>query len=201
MVNVFASSLRAIVFDLDEGDEIWLRKLRYHGFTNEDIDAIVSEITSCSNWQCDNDGIICSEDEGAQFSMSYSVAKQWYTNSWVSQEGIPNVLYTKQGSLAGTPFADLAYTFAMSRVLNCFRSSMRIDGLCSNVNVNGNDHNVGDVSFVDDVTVLIVEMAPAILEKVVKVTALAVNVFASFSMELNFAAGKTFQRKGEIQGY
>ena len=60
---------------------------------------------------------------------------------------------------------------------------MRIDGLCSNVNVNGNDHNVGDVSFVDDVTVLIVEMALATLEKVllhigytVRIRAVALDV-------------------------
>ena len=165
--------------------------MRFHGFTNEDIDTIVSEVKSCSNWQCDNDGIIRSEEDGAQFSMSYSVARQWYTNSWVSQEGIPNVLYTKQGSLAGTPFVDLAYTFAMSRVLKCFRSSMQIDGLSSKVNVNGNEHDVGDVSYVDDVTVLIVVLAPAILEKVSNVIALAINLFASFSMELNFAAGKS----------
>ena len=56
--------------------------------------------------------------DGEPYDLSYSVAKSWYTNTCVSQEGIPNVMHTDQGLLDGTPFADLAYTFAMSRVLN-----------------------------------------------------------------------------------
>ena len=65
-------------------------------------------------------------------------------------------MLTDQGSLAGTPFADLAYTFAMSRVLIVFRSFIAICSLDSKIEVTGIIHKAENVSFVDDVTVLIV---------------------------------------------
>ena len=61
----------------------------------------------------------------------------------------------------------------------------------SHIEVNGTHHKVEDVSFVDDVTVLIVDDAHGIIEKVCAVTIVAVNTFAGFGMDLNFAAGKS----------
>ena len=91
--------------------------------------------------------------------------------------------------LAGTPFPDLAYTFAMSRVLSVFRNSLAICHLESHIEVNGTHHKVEDVSFVDDVTVLMVDDANGIIDKVCAVTSIAVNTFAGFGMDLNFPAG------------
>ena len=146
----------------------------------------MESVRSCANWQCDNNGIISEPSHGENYDLSYSLAKTWYTNTWVSQEGISKVLLTDQGSLAGTPFADLAYTFAMSRVLTVFRNSIALCNLESSIDVNGNNHKVEDVSFVDDVTVLIIDDAHGILDKIVSVTTIAVNTFAGFGMDLNF---------------
>ena len=100
-------------------------------------------------------------------------------------------MLTDQGSLAGTPFVDLAYTFAMSRVLTVFRNSIALCNLESSIDVNGNNHKVEDVSFVDDVTVLIIDDAHGILDKIVSVITIAVNTFAGFGMDLNFSAGRS----------
>ena len=100
-------------------------------------------------------------------------------------------MVTEQGSLAGTPFADLAHTFAMSRVLSVFRKSLSIANLESHVQVGATSHKVEDVSFVDDVTVLVVDSASSIISKVEAVTVIAVNTFAGFGMDLNFSAGKS----------
>ena len=100
-------------------------------------------------------------------------------------------MLTDQGSLAGTPFADLAYTFAMSRVLTVFRNSICIANLESHVRVGEATHKVEDVSFVDDVTVLVVGNADSIIDKVSAVTVIAVNTFAGFGMDLNFSAGES----------
>ena len=100
-------------------------------------------------------------------------------------------MVTEQGSLAGTPFADLAYTFAMSRVLSVFRKSLSIANLESHVQVGETSHKVEDVSFVDDVTVLVVDSASSIISKVEAVTVIAVNTYAGFGMDLNFSAGKS----------
>ena len=56
------------------------------------------------------------------------------------------------GSLAGTLSIDLTYTLAMSRVLSFFRNSLAICNLESHIEVNGPNHKVEDVSFVDDVS-------------------------------------------------
>ena len=105
---------------MNDGDEAWFHKLASHGFTDADICSIVDSVTACSNWNVDSKGVIVSLQHGEPYDLSLSLAKTWYTNTWVSQEGIPNVMLADQGSLAGTPFADLAYTFAMSRVFCVF---------------------------------------------------------------------------------
>ena len=46
-----------------------------------------------------------------------------------------------------------------------------------------------DVSFVDDVTVMVVEEASKIIDKVCSATAIAVNTFGGFGMDLNFLPG------------
>ena len=107
------------MFDIDEGDEAWLKKLKANGFSNEDIDAIVSHVKSCADWEVNADGNICDDDES--IGLSRNLTEQFFKNTWASQEGIPHVLLTSQGSLAGTPFADLVYTFAMARVLSCLQ--------------------------------------------------------------------------------
>ena len=67
-----------------------------------------------------------------------------------------------------------------------FRNSLAICSIESHVDVNGTRHKVDDVSFVDDVTVLIVDDAHGIIDKVSAVTTIAVNTFAGFGMDLNF---------------
>ena len=91
-----------------------------HGFSDEDINSIVASGRACANWKVENQGTIVPPQQGEKYDLSLGLAKTWYTNTWISQEGIPNVMLTDQCSLAGTPFADLAYTFAMSRVLCVF---------------------------------------------------------------------------------
>ena len=79
----------------------------------------------------------------------------------------------------------------MSRVLTVFRNSIAICNIESHIHVNGTSHKVEDVSFVDDVTVLVIEDAGNIIDKVCAVTVIAVNTFAGFGMDLNFSAGKS----------
>ena len=167
VISAFACLLKCIVFDTEAVDEAWLRKLNHHGFSQEDISSIVESVRACSNWKVDNQGIIAPPEQGEQYDVSLGVAKSWYTNTWISQEGTSRVMLTDQGSLAGTPFADLAYTFAMSRVLSVFRNSLAICHLESHIEVNGTHHKVKGVSFVDDVTVLIVDDAYGVIDKFV----------------------------------
>ena len=58
VISAFASLLRCIVFDFEDGDEAWFSKLTQHGFSEADILSIVESVRKCANWQCDNEGII-----------------------------------------------------------------------------------------------------------------------------------------------
>ena len=40
LASAFATILRRIIFDVDSGDEAWLRKPRQTGFSREEIDYI-----------------------------------------------------------------------------------------------------------------------------------------------------------------
>ena len=55
------------------------------------------------------------EVPGTYNGLAFNLAQQWYTNTWTSQEFVPNVTNTTAGSAAGTPLADLIYSLAVSR--------------------------------------------------------------------------------------
>lgn len=79
VTNAFATLLRHIVFDIDQGDEAWLRGLASAGFSEADIGAIYDHIKGMDWVESFSDDAI-----------SYSLSKQWYTNTWASHEFIPN---------------------------------------------------------------------------------------------------------------
>ena len=75
VISAFASLLRCIVFDTEAADEAWLHKLTSHGFSQDDIDNIISSVKACSNWQVDNHGLIVPQEEGEQYDISLGLAK------------------------------------------------------------------------------------------------------------------------------
>ena len=130
VVAAFAQMLRRIVFRTDDGDEAWLASLAAAGFSEEDISIIYSTICS-SDWvgaMLDS----CNADAASSsIPMDFRFVEQSFSNGWVSQDYIPNILQVTKGSGAGTPFADLVYSMAMSRVLIHMRKVMEDDGLSS----------------------------------------------------------------------
>ena len=109
VVNAFASLLRRIVFSFDEGDEAWLSKLRATGFTDEDVSALYESLISF-DWE-ETFSSVSSENTSQSKLLSYRLAEQIYTNSWVSQEYLKNIIRVTRGSSAGYPLAGLVYTF------------------------------------------------------------------------------------------
>ena len=135
VVNAFASLLRRIVFSFDEGDEAWLSKLRATGFTNEDVSAIYESPISF-DWE-ETFSSVSSENTSQSKLLSYRLAEQIYTNSWVSQEYLKNIIRVTRGSSAGYPLADLVYSLAMARVLLSLRSTLADTGLQSSIGLGG----------------------------------------------------------------
>ena len=122
VVSAFATLLRRIVFDVDQGDEAWFRKLHDAGFSSDDVELIYAHIRNYA-WSQGFQGDARATANG----LTFKLAEQWYINTWASHEFIPNVISTTAGSGAGTPLADLVYSLAMARVLTTVRRSLDHD--------------------------------------------------------------------------
>ena len=116
-----------------------------------------------------------------------------YTNTWTSHEFIPNVTHTTAGSAAGTPFADLIYSLAMSRVLKTMRRSLHNEGLVTSLKMpdSGEEIPLADVSFVDDMALPIVCPAAMLVNHIADVCGIVYLTFLMYGMELNFLPGKS----------
>ena len=88
-----------------------------------------------------------------------NLTQQWFTNTWTSQEYIPNITYTTAGSAAGTPLADLLYSISMSRVIVTMRKALHAERLDFRLDIGGQQFPLKDVSFVDDMALPIVSTA------------------------------------------
>ena len=163
MCCAFATLLRRIVFDIDLGDEDWLRKLSSSGFTREEIYYIYDFIKSnCVSATLEG-------DPGTFNNLAFNLAQQWYTNTWTSQEFIPHATTTTAGSAAGTPMADLIYSLAMSRVLKTMRLSLLNEGLSSSLVFPDKSIPLKDVSFVDDMALPLVARASDLVRRIADV--------------------------------
>jgi len=190
VIAAFATLLRRIIFNVEEGDEQWLRSLKHAGFDEPAIKSIYDHV-------CDHEWVnqvledISSKDPFDPTAIDFNLMEQFYTNSWVSQDCIPNVLNIVNGSSAGTPLADLVYGLCMARVLSLLRDSLRADKLSSSIAIGGKHFDVKDVSYVDDVAMPVLAPACNLMEKVATIANCAYAVFASFGMALNFNPGKS----------
>ncbi len=93
VTSAFATLLRRIIFDVDQGDEHWLRKLPASGYSDEDIDAVLNFM---------KDRVLTNSCDACD-RFVLNLTEQWCTNTWSSQEYIPNITCTTAGSAAGTP--------------------------------------------------------------------------------------------------
>ena len=186
--NAFATLLRRIVFDYDLGDEHWLKSFSSAGFSQDDISHIHEFIKS----NLYESGNIGNPDFDVNCLIS-NLTQEWYTNTWTSQEFIPNVTRTTLGSSAGIPLADLMYSLAMSRVLKTMRQSLDREGLGTCLEMPEHDSSLPlqDISFVDDMALPILCSADTLLEHIADVCGIVYLVFRMYGMELNFAPGKS----------
>lgn len=190
VVAAFATLLRRIIFNVEEGDEQWLLSLKHAGFEDHDIRAIYDHV--CDHSWIDNVlSSISSSDPCDPALIDFNMMEQLYTNSWVSQDFIPNVLNIINGGSAGTPLADLVYGLCMARVLTLLRSTLNADNLTSSIVSSGKCYDVKDVSYVDDVAMPVTATANDLVGKIAAIANCAYRVFPSFGMSLNFNPGES----------
>ena len=118
--------------------------------------------------------------------------------------GLPGVLVTARGTLAGTSLADIMYGVLMRRVLGRCRVALVAEGLVESMDTPGVDAlfglaggtcgttvNANDISYVDDAIFSVFSPAPDIVSKL-KVAAIVVHsCFRRFGFVLTFKRGKS----------
>ena len=180
VVSAFASLLRRIVFDNEQGDEAWYKELKNNGYTDADISdihAVISQVYKQFN-------------EGTPINKIFlTYVGAMYSNTWFSTEFLGGVVQTTQGSMAGMTFADIVYAIAFSKVLFSLNNSLVNNGVKS-VYPNGTPCHFA--AFCDDVIINITHSkASGLADKTAQVAAIAKQVFMFFKLQLNFKPGKS----------
>ena len=75
--SAFATLLRRIVFDIDQGDEHWLRSLSRAGFTQDDITQIYDFVI-----QNFFDNVDSGVSDSVGNNLVFNLTQEWYTNTW-----------------------------------------------------------------------------------------------------------------------
>ena len=112
VVAAFARMPRRSIFSVEDGDEPWLKSLSDAGFSASDVQAIYDTVAELSRWCIDADGNVISGSVNYD-NLSLKITQHWFIHTFMSTEGIPGVFVTNVGCMAGTPFADLAFTIAI----------------------------------------------------------------------------------------
>ena len=123
--NAFASMLRRSVFQESfDSDEAWLSFLSQQGFSPQDIQTIYDTIVFFASWKIDHEGNMLCDANDLTSPLMVNLTRAWYQNTWLSQDGIPNVIHTGVSSLAGTPLADIVFIISVSRTIMWISSNM-----------------------------------------------------------------------------
>lgn len=108
--SAFATLLRRVLFNAEDGDEAWLAQLKDTGFTDAEISELYNGVGAhLMAHDVDSDTII-------KHAIPYAVAQSFYSNTWFSQESIEGVVRTRRGCLAGLPLADIIFSLVCATV-------------------------------------------------------------------------------------
>ena len=175
--TAFASLVRHLVFNVDDGDEAWLAKLRAFGFEETDIKDI---------YECAVSPLF---SPSVRDKVAFKFAEELHRCTWSTTEGLTGIINTSQGSMAGMTLADLVYASAFSKVIHTLIKSLSNDNL---IPVIGDGMKVFPVAFHDDL--VIPTRADSALQLVplnLRVADIMCTVFNMFCLTVNFLPGKT----------
>jgi hypothetical protein len=126
-----------------------------------------------------------------------------HAHAWISTEGLPGVLETARGTLAGTSLADIMYGVLMRRVLGRCREALAAEGLVEVVDTPqvgslfgladgtcGVAVRADDISYVDDAVSPVFAPAQDICFKLRSVASIAHSCFRRFGLVLNYKRGE-----------
>ncbi len=122
--------------------------------------------------------------------------------SWFSIEGVAGVCVHDSGSGAGDPIGDLIFSFLICKVLRECRKRMQHLSLLD-IPLPEKDSVLGraedlqcspesQISYIDDCSFVAIDSVPEnVIAKVVAITGITVDVFASHALKCNFKKGKS----------
>ena len=191
--SAFASMARAVALPMPQYEADLVQTLVSMGFDRREV-AAVREIA-------------CEDTLGLKEDPQHLVALicSMHSATWMSIEGISDVVETRRGSLAGTSLGDIVFTMSITKVLVSIRKAMAAEGLSTVVSSElaedllpsmfaGGENvsaEVGDVSYVDDALFPVI-CEPSVMQVALsKVMSIVDHEFSVHGFLVNFAAGKT----------
>ena len=168
------------------------------GFDQDDARTIYSDTTDLHYW---------SQSGGSAHFLEY--LSDLYATPWFSFEGLKGIVVARIGSLAGTSFADLLFTMAVSKVYKAIRTMLVNEDMTTDICIDFLGEVFGkslqdfspssvrlaklvcELSFVDDTAVALYADPHGIVNKVQKALGNIDTIFLSFGLKLNYKRGKT----------
>ena len=132
--------------------------------------------------------------------------KDLHESSCFSIEGLAGVIVPKIGALAGTPFADLLFTYGSAKVLKTTRGLFLEKDLCQLLNLDKVEETLGitlsiadramiqrifEINFVDDGVWPIFSPAADLINKARQAITILDKVCCAFGLVVNYKKGKT----------
>jgi len=137
---------------------------------------------------------------------SKQILKDSFNNTWVSVQGVEQILHTTKGSRPGTPLADLHFNILMTQVLNVIEQRLHQHDITITIPFSQQstllrqDHQypqqeqieVGEVDYVDDVAIPIADISPDnLIHKVALTMSIVYDTFQEHKLKINMDEGKS----------
>ena len=176
-------------------DKAYFERLLNLGFHEDEANEIVAEACAEYDW--------C--NAGGDEHLGKYIANL-YCTSWLSVEEAKAPFLCRNGSVAGTPLADLIFTCSVAKVFKGVREDFALldltvdidlDRLANVLGIRCPDDSkpptrfVHDISFADDDMFPVFAPACDIAVKTSSACAVIVNRFSRFGLIVNYARGKT----------
>ena len=135
-------------------------------------------------------------------AMQLAVLTDAHRFSWMSMEGLSEVIEPTRGSLAGTPWADFVFAIVMLVIIRRIRAQLAREGITLHISKEvaqqlwgdtslADEVICSDVSYVDDGTFVVSCCSSQLESQVERVISIIFEAFSSECMPLNMKRGKT----------
>ena len=191
VVKAFYSVLRQMVMSVPLTDDALAKIMATIGLPREAMEDLAEHLAQPTAFQ----------EAGISTSLDATISEA-HEDTWFSTQLLPTVAHTYKGTKPGDPLGDIVFNFLAARVLKQLEERLARLGIGLKLQLpedaflqpvaGGNPTCALEVSFVDDVAILIEHESPlGLIGKLEATAAIVIDTFAAFGLRIDLRAGKT----------